>query len=127
MKLEPLDIVFSEFIRKRAMVRVGGCERCLHKKTEYKRLQCSHFHGRSRRSVRWDEDNAVGLCPACHLYFTAQPIEHTQWFEHHLGGPGFIMLQARMRNIGKPDVHTLTIYYKAQIDIVEKQLDSSNK
>ena len=119
MKLNPLDILFSEFIRKRAMSRIGGCERCLKHKVNYKHLQCSHFHGRSRKSVRWDEDNAAGLCPGCHIYFTSNPILHTEWFISYLGKQKFDMLYSRMRNMGKPDVELLSLYYKEKIKELE--------
>ena len=130
MKLLPLDILFSEYIRKRAIARIGGCERCLTTKidilkdngkvfTDYKQLQCSHFIGRSRRSVRWDEDNAVGLCAACHLYFTANPIEYVQWFMNHIGEEKLNLLMARNRNREKPDIEAITLYLKAKMQGVE--------
>lgn len=115
MKLLPLDKLFSAFIRRRAMSRVGGCERCLRPKTDYKQLQCSHFHGRAKKSVRWDEDNAVGLCYGCHKHLTSFPLEHTDWFREHLGELNFDLLEARMRVIGKPDREALTLYYKSKV------------
>ncbi len=111
IKLSPLDKLFSIFIRQRAMQRVGGCERCLTPKRDYNQLQCSHFHGRSRKSVRWDEDNAAGLCFGCHQHFTSHPLEHVEWFKKHLGEE-FDLLEGRMRIIGMPDVEVLTLYYK---------------
>ncbi len=116
MKLSPLDILFSQYIRMRAMVRIGGCERCLAGKVDYKQLQCSHFHGRARRSVRWDESNSVGLCPGCHMYFTAHPLEHVEWFKNHLGEAEYNNLQGRMRQTHpKPDEKLLLIYYREKI------------
>ena len=112
MKLSPLDKLFSEFIRRRAMALVYGCERCLTGKLSYVQLQCSHFHGRRKRSVRWDEDNAVGLCAGCHMHFTSHPLEHVEWFRIHLGDRAFDLLNCRMRNTKKPDIEILTIYYK---------------
>ncbi len=134
MKLSPLDIVFSEFIRRRAIQRVGGCERCLTPKYDivkengdifpaWKQLQCSHFHGRARRSVRWDEMNAAGLCPGCHMYFTAHPLEHVEWFKTYIGEAEFDLLSGRMRQTHpKPDEKLLLIYYQNQI----KELDSGS-
>ena len=114
MKLLPLDKLFSEYIRKRALQRVGGCERCLTPKTSYNQLQCSHFHGRAKKSVRWDEDNATGLCAGCHMYLTAHPLEHVEWFKSHLG-EDFDLLQGRMRVMGMPDINALTLYYQEMI------------
>ena len=64
--------------------------------------------------MRWDEDNAAGLCPACHMYFSAHPAEHVEWFINRLG-KGYELLLGRMRVTGKPDKQALTLYYKAQI------------
>lgn len=63
-----LDALFSEYIRKRAMQRVNGCERCLNAKYNYKELQAAHFHSRRKHTVRWDIRNSVGLCGGCHFH-----------------------------------------------------------
>lgn len=110
-KFASLDLLFSEFIRKRAMPR---CERCLTVKTTWKQLQCSHFYGRRKRSVRWDEDNGTGLCGACHLYFTANPNEHVEWQKERLGDR-FDDLKIRANTPGKPDISLLIIYYQGKI------------
>lgn len=117
IRIDPLDVLFSEYIRKRAMVRVHGCERCGHWKEDYKQLQCSHFHGRGKRSVRFDEDNAIGICGACHLYLTAHPLEHVGFFKALLGEDKFDMLNARMRIPAKSiDKSVLTLYYKSKLE-----------
>ncbi len=105
-KRDPLDTLVSEFIRKRAIVRVGGCERCSSQKYDstredgstypaYMLLQCSHFIGRSTQATRWDEDNAAGLCGGCHMYLEHHPYEHTEWFTNHLGIEVMDLLRAR--------------------------------
>ena len=63
-----LDDLFSRFIRKRAMQRVGGCERCESRKRSYKELQAAHFHSRRKHTTRWDIRNSAGLCGGCHQY-----------------------------------------------------------
>ena len=63
IKRNPLDELFSEFIRLRAN---GYCQRCLQYKG-FKNLQTCHFHGRARLSVRYDPDNAIGGC-ADHIH-----------------------------------------------------------
>jgi len=109
-KYAVLDKLFSQYIRMRAIQKVGGCERCLTYKLSWKQLQCCHFYGRAKKSVRLDEDNAVGLCGACHMYFTAHPLEFVEWFKARLGDK-FDLLQGRMRVMEKPDVELLTLYY----------------
>tara|TARA_Y100000310_G_scaffold298928_1_gene333332 strand:- start:905 stop:1552 length:648 start_codon:yes stop_codon:yes gene_type:complete len=123
---DPLDGMFSEFVRRRALARVGGCERCLTEKHDttredgttrpaYMQLECSHFIGRTTHAVRWDEDNAAGLCSGCHMYLEHHPEEHQPWWVKHLGQNGYDMLQARRRLGTKPDRNALGIYYKAKL------------
>ena len=107
-KIDALDTLFSEYIRRRAIAEAGGCERCLTPKHDtekengdtfeaFKYLQCSHYHGRSAKALRWDPDNAAGLCGACHIYFGANPEEHRQFFVQRLGQDRYDLLDARKR------------------------------
>jgi hypothetical protein len=125
-KLDPLDILFSEFIRKRAIKRCGGCERCLTPKFDivkddgtifpaWKFLQNSHFFGRTDKSTRFDEDDCAGLCGACHMYLEHHPHYHDEWFKQHLGEQVFELLLGRNRVMGKPDKKALTLYYQTKI------------
>lgn len=117
MKLDKLDVLFSEFIRKRAIQRVHGCERCLEGKTDYKQLQCSHFMGRNRKTVRWDEDNACGLCAGCHMHLTSHPLEHVEFMRQQLGDKLNLLL-ARSKG-GKPDKQAIELYLKEKIREIE--------
>jgi len=130
VKLSVLDNICSEYIRRRAIAEEGGCQRCLTPKHDiqkdngkvlpaWKQLQCSHFIGRSRRAVRYEEDNLVGLCAACHIYLTSHPLEHVRWFTEHLGEEKMDFLLARNRSRVKPDEKLLTLYYREKI----KELD----
>ena len=115
IRIDPLDTLFSEYVRKRAMARVHGCERCLRGKAAYSELQCCHFHGRSRKSVRWDEDNAAGLCMGCHVYLDSHPLEKVQFFQERLGD-GFDLLTARAsQTYPRPDREALGLYFKAKL------------
>ena len=111
MKLLPLDRLFSQYIK----LRDKWCQRC----GGTGGLQTSHFIGRSRRIVRWDEDNACLLCFGCHMYLTAHPTEHVQWFINHLGEEKLDLLMARNRNREKPDMSAITLYLKAKMQEVE--------
>lgn len=121
-----LDDLVSEFVRRRAMARVGGCERCLTPKFDkqkedgtvlpaWRLLQCAHYLTRSKFSIRWDEDNVFGFCGACHIYFQGRGEEFAEWVKQQLGQAAFDMLKGRERNIGKPDVNALIIYYRHKI------------
>ncbi len=117
MKLDALDKLFSEYIRRRAMQRVGGCERCETPKVDFKQLQCCHFHGRSKKTVRWDEDNAVGLCYGCHSQIDSQITEKEALIKKILGDD--TLLLARMRQTRpKPDKAVLMLYYKKKLQEV---------
>lgn len=128
MKVDPLDKMVSEFARRRAIKRVGGCERCLHPKFDiqkdngdilpaWKQLQCSHFFGRGSKSVRFDEFNVLGLCGACHMLLEHHPSEHTEWFKNYIGEAEYDMLQARARTPARYlDKKLLELYYRDQIE-----------
>ncbi len=62
MKRDVLDDLFSKFIRLRAG---GKCEYC----GEYSKprgYHCHHFVGRRYLNTRYEPDNGVALCMACH-------------------------------------------------------------
>lgn len=110
-----LDKLFSDYIRQRAILRVHGCERCLTWKASYKQLQCSHFWGRGEKSVRYDEDNAAGLCGACHMYLGSHPNEHRDFFLERLGEDGFNLLMLRANGVNKADLTAIEIYLRQKI------------
>ena len=125
IRIDPLDQLFSKYIRLRAMAEVGGCERCLQSKIDYKGLQCSHYHKRRKKSVRWDEDNCNGFCFGCHQYFEENQDEYTAWIKQHLGEREFDMLLGRMRVSARYiDKEAIRLYYKAKIEEILKE---SNK
>lgn len=96
IKLDPLDKLFSCFVRLRAG---GVCEYCGRKA----KLQCSHFHGRRKRSVRYDLDNAAGLDFSCHMYLGENPYVHTEFFKKRLGSERFEQLNIRAEKTARLD------------------------
>ena len=126
MKISALDKLCSEFIRKRAIKRVNGCEKCKTTKVDivkengdifpaWKQLQCSHFWGRGKKSVRYDEDNAAGLCAGCHMYLTAHPALHEEWFIGYLGREKYDLLETRAMRPQKIDENLIGIYLRERI------------
>jgi len=108
IRIDPLDKLFSQYIRARDKC----CQRC----GGTNGLQCAHFHGRAKRSTRWDEDNAVALGFGCHIYFTSHPLEFTEWFRKHLGEEKFDLLNARARiTYPKPDKEAIRLYLEEKI------------
>ena len=120
IKRDRLDDLFSEYIRRRAIKGGHCCERCGTYKLSYKQLQACHFHGRSKKSVRWDEDNAIGLCMGCHIYLDSHPLEKVEFFKRLLGDR-FDLLNARMRVTEPVDKKAIEIYLKEKIKGVENE------
>ncbi len=112
IKIDRLDVLFSRFVRLRA----GGiCEYC----GEPKRLECSHFHGRRKRSVRWDPDNACGVCFTCHQYLGSNPYAHTEFFKKRLGSERFEALNIRAEIPQKIDRDKVEASLKEKIKLLE--------
>ncbi len=107
IKITSLDKLFSSYIKARDKY----CQRC----GGSSGLQTSHFHGRAKRSVRWDTDNARLLCFGCHQYFHSQPAEHTEWFKQYLGEEAYDLLKARANTPQKVDIEAVTLYIKAEL------------
>lgn len=111
IRIDPLDKLFSRYIRLRDKV----CQRC-----GGKVQHCAHFHGRSSKSVRWDEDNACGLCYGCHQYLDSHPVEKVEFFKSRLGEK-YDLLNARLRQIHpKPDKTLLYLYFTVKIKELTK-------
>ena len=87
-----LDDLWREAIRKLAMCREGGCERCHRPKEDYKKLQAAHCFGRSERTTRWDIRNGAGLCGACHMLIDRREDEKRALFTRILGEKEYEML-----------------------------------
>lgn len=114
--IKKLDRLCSEIIRRRAIQRVGGCERCLKAKKSYKELDWAHFIGRKNHRLRWDLENAAGCCGGCHMYLDQHPIEKVEWFTRLLGQDRVNMLRARERYTGKQDLELIYLYLKSELE-----------
>lgn len=107
IRIDPLDKIFSLYIRTRDKV----CQRC-----GGKAQHCAHFHGRARKSVRWDEDNACALCMGCHVYLDSHPLDKVEFFKARLGEHEFDLLNSRARIPAKYlDKSALILYYQAKL------------
>lgn len=122
IKVTAADKWFSLCVRE----RVGYvCERCgtFAPPERHKRLDCSHFHGRGKWSVRFDAENATALCMGCHLHVTANPIEHMAWMQERLGPYGFAALQERAQDIkrgreNRRAARDIAKHYKAELEVM---------
>ena len=77
------DLVFSDYIRKRANYCCERCGKQYERKTNG--LQCSHNFSRRYYNIRYHPDNAMALCHYCHMWFGNEPIESGLWAREKLG------------------------------------------
>jgi len=118
---DKLDALFSEAVRRRAIERVGGCEKCHRPKFDYqkedgsvhpawKQLDCMHCFSRRDKATRWDLDNAAGGCGGCHMWLDAHSMQKEGWFARLLGPSAFDNLRIRNQWSGKKvDVQQLLL------------------
>ena len=64
MTEKTLDVLFAKVVH----ALQPDCQRCGAPTTD-----CAHIFTRSRRSTRWDTENALGLCRTCHAWAHAKP------------------------------------------------------
>ena len=98
IKLFPLDIMFSKYIRYKSEFT---CEYC-GQKPNPKGLHCSHFIGRRYRNTRWLEDNVSCLCFGCHNLMHDFPAIHKAFFVKRLGSDGVEKLEILALSGAKP-------------------------
>ena len=100
IKLFPLDILFSKYIRAKADFT---CEYCGIKPNP-KGLHCSHFIGRRYRNTRWLEDNVACLCFGCHNLMHDFPSIHRDYFTKRLGSDRLEEMEILARSGSKVDL-----------------------
>ena len=123
IKRDPLDILFSHYIKQRDKVcqaRIGldgqpasEGELC---GRSFGKLDAAHCFGRGRKSVRWDEENSCLLCFTHHQWYDHHDTEKRAFFRKRLGDKEFDLLEGRMRiTWPKPDKVLLAIYYQNKL------------
>lgn len=117
MKLDPADVVFSQYIRLRDM----KCMRCcspvqLNDKGLPTTHQCSHYFGRTRETVRFDPENCDTLCHGCHRFWEKEDREAYRDFKiKQLGQERFDRLVVRANLTGKKDRKMALLSAKAML------------
>ena len=120
IRLDPLDKLFSEFVRRRAFKFNGGCEYCGKKVRRWEDLQCSHFIGRRKRNTRYDTNNCVGICFSCHLYLGEHPHYHDAFFRKRLGSEKFDQLILKGNLITKIDREKIEAELKEKLNLIKE-------
>lgn len=109
-----LDKLASEIVRRRAVIRLGGCERC-YAEHPWQELQCCHFISRTIFMSRWDvDDNLAGLCSGCHWYLDRNPFEKIDWWVGRVGQDKVDLLQWHPYH-GKADLESVEIYLRQEL------------
>ena len=63
IRLDPADVLFSKYIRKRDGYR---CQRCWTFYEDGKGLACMHYWSRRHEGTRYEPDNCLAGCVGCH-------------------------------------------------------------
>lgn len=117
LKIKPADKYFSLYIRSRDE---WTCKRCGKQFTPPTMgLHCSHYFGRTRKSVRWDEENCDSLCYGCHRYWEKENREEYRAFKvKQLGQRGFDALTVRanqIEKVNKNDEKIIALAYRMEV------------
>jgi hypothetical protein len=81
MKLDPLDILFSRYIK---LLAGGICEYC-GQRPNSRGYHTHHFIGRRYLNTRYEQDNCVALCMSCHNLMGDFPDESQAFFVKRVG------------------------------------------
>lgn len=114
IKITALDKLFSEYIRTRDN---WACRRCLAKHPPpTNALHCAHIFTRSKKSTRFDPENAVALCYGCHSFLDRNPLEKYDWYIKNFSQEKFDRLRLRSNIPGKPDVALHKIWLTQELN-----------
>ncbi len=117
IKLRRTDTLFSNYIRERDNWTCQRCRTPYDKHSPYARmgLHCSHYWGRGRESTRFEPDNCISLCMACHLLWGHgdQRDQYKDFMVHKLGEQRFKTLMVQANTHKKRDDKMNLIVIKA--------------
>jgi len=89
MKREACDQWMSKVVRLKAK---NTCEACGNMDRQ---MHNCHVFSRSRKSTRWSLYNTLCMCSYCHMHYTGNPIEFTQFLNKYLGPAHLEILQEK--------------------------------
>lgn len=97
--IKKLDKEWSRIIRLRER-----CARC--SKPE---VQAAHIFSRRNYSTRWNLDNGIPLCYACHIFWAhKEPVLFTDLAKEYLGEIRFTALKQQATSIKKWTIEEMT-------------------
>ena len=95
MKREACDQWMSKVVRLKAK---HTCEACGNMDRQ---MHNCHVFSRSRKATRWSLYNTLCMCSYCHMHFTGNPIEFTQFLNKYLGPAHLEILQEKSNALMK--------------------------
>ncbi len=118
-KLDTLDRIFSEYIRRRDSDEngIGRCISC-GKIVHWKEADCGHFVNRKHMALRYDEKNCNLQCRLCNRFDEGNIQGYSEGLVKKYGPEVLEYLKVKKHNIsrlGKFEIDTLKKYYKQKI------------
>lgn len=126
VKISKADAIVSLYVRTRDN---WTCQRCgkYDPPTDYEKsaLQNSHYFGRTKKSVRFDEENCDTLCFGCHRIWEKEDREAYRDFKiNQLGQKTFDLLTARANTLQTTtlDEKMIIKYYTQKLAELKEQM-----
>jgi hypothetical protein len=119
IRIDKADSVFSQAIRTRDR---NMCCRCHKWYQDGKGLQVHHFFGRRHENTRFDPENVISLCFACHQFFHENPLLQCRFFEERLGRGRYDELGIRAQMYCKRDRKMALLKAKKYLEMMEAEL-----
>lgn len=121
IKRRQADIEYSLYIRLKANGRCEYCGKvCWYEGSKYRQLEASHYFGRAKESVRFDDRNVHALCSSCHKrmggYTNKEDGEYDLWIKKLLGDRGYILLKLEARMPHQKDDKLVRIVIKQKLN-----------
>lgn len=101
IKIRKADKLFSDYIREKANWKCRCCLRDF--SNNRSSLEASHYFGRRKESVRFDESNVFAICKGCHFKFHQDREIHKNFVITLIGEHEFARLTIRANTISKRD------------------------
>ena len=76
-------------------------------------LNCCHFKGRAKMSLRWDLDNVITFCVGHHRYTERNANEFVDFMQKRLGKERYERLLMRNNLYFKTDLSNLTLLHRS--------------
>lgn len=109
IKIRKTDSNFSRYIRTKSNWKCEICGKDC--SNEHNKLECAHYHGRRKESVRFDSENCHALCKSCHKKTHKDKDLFTSFVKSKLG-KRFDLLTLRANTPQKKDEVMNKLYIK---------------